>query len=580
MARLLPVLLAMAACFAMSEAAVQQLEELELDTPAPASETPGTAEHDKAEESKAQIAQDEISTLGGQVVAALPEIKGESGVGSAPPKPRWHKDARAMMDRIQALHQKLQKRSWELSRKLSEPPKDEKQAVLPYKKIAGMFLRANSKMHENMPNVDACQLTCSMDQRCWSYSYNAGSKECLITPGALGYSPDATFYSKSQADDGTVKYHMYPGMFESNPMGEPLKTTKDQCELSCNEVAACEGFSYRENTEMCSKTGEKLSYNAAWMYAEKPPRTWKHGHPEDMKDLKEVDDSEGRSESFIKQFKFNRDTSGTRKAATMTARVNGMVTKSRASEVELRSLKTAIVSAEAKAAGLITTSSKLVDSGRAISTRVETINGRIKAGNNNIHLAQSEISRIMTKLTADRKRQQAASLQIDKDGKKIKLEFDDPPVLKELRSNIQNMKLKQIEEAGKLEECETDQADLRVEIQHLDGHQIKALEALKKMKESFVSKRTALKMLVIDAKHVKKIVDKEFSFTKPPAFEPVKPGTYLNSWNDKADAAKAHIAADKLERMEGGIMGKETFGMRHGKIKFGEKLAEPTVTAF
>ena len=122
MARLLPVLLAMAACFAMSEAAVQQLDERELDTPA--SETPGTAEHDKAKESKAQIAQDEISTLGGQVVAALPEIKGESGVGSAPPKPRWHKDARAMMDRIQALHQKLQKRSWELRKKLSEPPKD------------------------------------------------------------------------------------------------------------------------------------------------------------------------------------------------------------------------------------------------------------------------------------------------------------------------------------------------------------------------------------------------------------------------------------------------------------------------
>ena len=40
-------------------------------------------------------------------------------------------------------------------------------ALLPYKKIAGMFLRANSKMHENMPNVDACQLTCSMGAYLW-----------------------------------------------------------------------------------------------------------------------------------------------------------------------------------------------------------------------------------------------------------------------------------------------------------------------------------------------------------------------------------------------------------------------------
>ena len=104
--RLLPVLLAMVACFAMSEAAVQQLEALELDTPAPASETPGTAEHDKARESKAQIAQDEISALGGRVEDALPKIKVESAVGNPRPDRRWQKDARAMMDRIQALHQK------------------------------------------------------------------------------------------------------------------------------------------------------------------------------------------------------------------------------------------------------------------------------------------------------------------------------------------------------------------------------------------------------------------------------------------------------------------------------------------
>ena len=122
MARPLPVLLAMVACFAMSEAAVQQLEALELDTPA--SETPGTAEHDKAQESKGQIAQDEISALGGQVEDALPKIKVESGAGNLESDSRWHKDARAMMDRIQALHQKLLKRNWELRTKLSEPPKD------------------------------------------------------------------------------------------------------------------------------------------------------------------------------------------------------------------------------------------------------------------------------------------------------------------------------------------------------------------------------------------------------------------------------------------------------------------------
>jgi len=416
-----------------------------------------------------------------------------------------------------------------------------------------------------------------MDQRCWSYSYNAGSKECLSTPSALGYSPDATFYAKSKADDGQVKYHMYPGMFESTPMGEPLKTTKDQCELSCNEVKACEGYSYRENTEMCSKTSEKLSYDKAWMYAEKPPRTVSDGHPEDVKDLKELDIVEQRSEIFIKQFKFSRDTMDQKKATTLAARVNKMVTTSRASEVELRSLKSAIVKAEKKAAEVTTRSSKLADRGQSISDRVEAINGRLKTGKQNLYLLQAEINRFMTKLNAERKVQEAASLQTGPDGKKLKPIYTVPTSLQLQLNTLQNKKLKQIAEERKLDVCETDQGDLRREIQENDALQIKALEALKKLKESFASKRTALKLLVTDAKNLKGIVDREFDFEKPPAFEPVSPGTYLNSWNDKADAATAHIAADKLERMEGSITGQEAFGMRHGKIKFGKKLAKPTI---
>ena len=119
-----------------------------------------------------------------------------------------------------------------------------------------------------------------------------------------------------------------------------------------------------------------------------------------------------------------------------------------------------------------------------------------------------------------------------------------------------------------------------MQIQKNDGRQIKALEALAKLKERFSSKKTALKMMVTDAKNVKAVVDREFNLAEPPAFEPVTPGSYLNSWNDKADAATAHIASDKQERTEGDITGQETFGMRHGKIKFRPKLTEPTITTF
>ena len=151
---------------------------------------------------------------------------------------------------------------------------------------------------------------------------------------------------------------------------------------------------------MCSKTIEKLSYNMAWIYAEKPSRSWDAGHPEDIKDLKDVDDSEGRSESFLKQFKYNRDTSTKKKAARMTGAVNRMVTTSRASVKELRSLKTAIASAEKNAASIATTSSKLVDNGREISTRAETINGRHETGKQNVKLVQAEIDRFVTELSA------------------------------------------------------------------------------------------------------------------------------------------------------------------------------------
>ena len=400
---------------------------------------------------------------------------------------------------------------------------------------------------------------------------------------------DLQSHNQGAAEDGTVKYHMYPGMFESTPMGEPLKTTKHQCELSCNEgprtsarshclflyapVAACEGYSYRENTEMCSKTTENLSYDPAWMYAEKPPRTWSLGHPEDMKDLKDVDDSAGHSESFLKQFKYNRDTFDKKKAATMTGRVSRMVTASRASERKLRSLKTAILSAETKVARITTTTSKLVDSGRAISTRVETINGRLKTGNFNVELLQAEVNRFVTELAAERKVQEAVSLQ---HGRKLKPTYTDPMKLVELKSKLQNMKLQRNKEAGKLKDCEVDRGDLRVKIQMNDGRQIKALEALKKLKERFSSKKRSLSLMVTDAKNLKSVVDREFDIEQPPAFEPISPATYLDSWNDKADAAKAHIATDKQERLEGDITGQETFGMRHGKIKFGEKLVEST----
>ena len=60
-----------------------------------------------------------------------------------------------------------------------------------------------------------------------------------------------------------------------------------------------------------------------------------------MKDLKDADVLEGRSDSFRPRFKYSRDAVDQKKTATMTARVNGMVTASRASKRELWSLKTA-----------------------------------------------------------------------------------------------------------------------------------------------------------------------------------------------------------------------------------------------
>merc|ERR1712153_76675 len=145
---------------------------------------------------------------------------------------------------------------------------------------------------------------------------------------------------------------------------------------------------------------------------------------------------------------------------------------------------------------------KLADRGQSISDRVEAINGRLKTGKQNLYLLQAEINRFMTKLNAERKVQEAASLQTGPDGKKLKPIYTVPTSLQLQLNTLQN----------------------------------------KKLKESFASKRTALKLLVTDAKNLKGIVDREFDFEKPPAFEPVSPGTYLNSWNDKADAATAHIA--------------------------------------
>ena len=56
---------------------------------------------------------------------------------------------------------------------------------------------------------------------------------------------------------------------------------------------------------------------------------------------------------------------------------------------------------------MTTTSSILVDNGRAISTRVESINGRLKASKANVETVQAEINRFVTELAAERKIQES-----------------------------------------------------------------------------------------------------------------------------------------------------------------------------
>jgi hypothetical protein len=555
----LPVLLAIATCFAMQEVSLQDSLALESALPA--------VDEDQETEKKKEIAQDEISELAKDVEASLPKMEEQSNVVVPGKARRWHKEARELMTRLQTLHRNLLKRNWELRDALTKPS-SEKKTMLPYGKIEGMLLRSNSKSMPNMPNIDACQLTCSMDRTCWSFSYNAGNKECLITPSSLGYSPDATFYGKGTNTDGRVTYHMYPGMLESTPAGKPiLKTTKAACQLSCNEVAACQGFSFRASNGACSKTHEKLSYDESWVYAEKPPRTWFNGNPKDVNYMKELDDSEGREVTFLKHFKYHRDVNDKAKTQRLHAEITKIQNKARATETETRALGTEILKEDSRVADNARAGHELLDHQRHLNDKITELEGKQDVAVSSIHLIRSELARFDVELKEKRRESEKHLLQVDANGNKVKPVYQEPPERIAIKEKIAALQQGQVKLIQKKDELTTDLQDIHVAMSTNDMDQISILSHVKKAKEDYNNKKVALKLLATNAASVALIVDKQFNAEIPPAFIPIEPSAYMDSWNDKTTKADAWLAKDKMAKMEAMVKEEEaaSMQMKHGK---------------
>jgi hypothetical protein len=366
---------------------------------------------------------------------------------------------------------------------------------------------------------------------------------------------------------------MYPGMFESAPAGEPiLKTTKAACQLSCNEgpdrillygahcawcsllwciaVAACQGFSFRASNGACSKTHEKLSYDDAWIYAEKPPRTWFHGNPKDVHYMKELDDSEGRQVAFLQHFKYNRDVNDKVKAQQKLAEVTKIKSKADATVTESRALGTEILQGDSKAAANARAGSQLVEQQRHLNEQIDELQGKQDAEVSNIQLIRNELARFDVELKDKRRDSEKLLLQVDEKGNKVKPVYHEPPERIAIKEKITAVRGSQVKLITLKDELTRELQDIHVSMSINDIDQIKILSQVKRAREAYSNKKVSLRLLAMNAKSISLIVDKQFNAEIPPVFTPIEPSAYMSSWNDKTDKADAWLAKDKMAKME------------------------------
>jgi hypothetical protein len=503
-----------------------------------------TADPESAE-SQEEIAQDELSELAGRVKLHLPSLKALKKAGSGAPKRSWSVEAKAIMDALVTMNKELVDRN-EFLRSEERRPKTDKD-LASYGKVQGMYLSANAKKHENVPNSDACELKCSMDPGCKSFSFCATKRSCLIAPLALGYRPDSVFYAKQKGSD---EYVMYPGMFEaikSSPVVHDKTLT--ECRTGCDTLGVqCAGFSFRANKGACAYTSESLHYDKEWSYHEKPGRQFEMGHPQEVNAEKTIDLQKRELDKYWRELSYDRKVNDKRKVIKLEKKINGIKDAAVNLVDELRVLKSTYAGVKAKVATMKRISKTAANALNNAVTEVTRAKGSLEQANVARALADEKVQKREQELT-DQVDQNAELTPEDRSADLSDLMGSDAK-LQRARSeqltshNHHQLCTQELLGAEKVLKGAQEQQD------SMDKQTIVILTKLKNIEGEKTQKTNRLKSLIGKAKDVANVVRKEEELMTPPSSVLAPPSMHHQlSWDQKADEANANAAAARLASM-------------------------------
>jgi len=504
----------------------QSLVSLDVESPL-VGEATGASRAKSADE----IAADEISALAGDIRKKLPviaDVKEKKNTGASR---AWAKDAATFVGRLKKLHKRLMERNLELRAELGSPGTGDNK--LQYGHVKGMMLTQQAgKPVGDVPNSDSCELMCSTDRNCKSFSYNADEAKCIISNTALGYSPDSVFYAKAEVMEGeAMKYRMFPGLFEANRNKNPLRGISEvRCQMACTQQGhLCHGFSYRANKQLCSFATAPLEYNKHWQYFEKPPRQFNLGDPQEIKAEDDADLLKRQSDHFWKRFKYENNEADKRKLRALKAAVDEVMEKADVLEAKLRSTQSEHSRVSARAAELGRASKRLESGLRSAAKQVVEAKGKQKEKKIAITLVHEKLEQRKEQLVEE-----------DPDFHEKGRDFNDDPIIQQTNEELMQAPkiLAKSQEAVMNAQLNAD--DAHREIQETDQAQIKAMMKTKALAQSLKTEKLKMKQLAVKALDMKKMLEQlEKSMSPPPATMAPPSGRSSRPWDVKADEANA-----------------------------------------
>jgi len=520
---------AVVACNLVHELGGQDTQPLTLEPGPMVGETSGMRR------SAADVAEDEITALAKDVREKLPVVTIVKTKGSSSGSRAWGKQAQVLIEAMEKLHEKVTQRNLELRRVLQTPGSPDKPKKQPYGKVNGVRLTVNSKSHKNVPNADSCELKCSLDRACLSFSYNTETTTCVVSNAAFTYSPEAVFYAKASNNAGKgSKFHMFPGILSvtgaTAATQSAVRSTEVGCKLKCIQLGeACRGFSFNAKKHLCSVSDQPIEYDKYWDYYEKPPRAHFAGHPKDVSNEVQWDYQRRKSAHFWKEFQYEKNKNDKRKLIKLKERVDKVADQADTLEAKLRDTESEYATAKVTAEKLTRSGKAQAHGLRASNKELSTAEGSLKEAKMAMTIVQDQIQKRKDEILQD-------DPEFEEKGK----DFDADPMIVDLNEKLVQRRKNEQEATTKVFAAQQEYDDSQSYLRQNDKRQIEAVTRSKTLEETTKAKKTELKLLAVKALELQKLLAKEEELSAPPPEEMDPPSLdSTRSWDQKADEAES-----------------------------------------